>query len=74
MFIISAMVNIAEQIIKIRKESGLSQKELGALIGKTAGAICNYEKSRRPIRANDLEKIKEHCHRRRSYAEGTAFP
>jgi len=34
------------------------QEQLGKLIDVTAGAICNYEKGRRPIRAHDLEKIK----------------
>jgi transcriptional regulator with XRE-family HTH domain len=53
------MIPIHEQIVAIRKACGLSQKELGDLLGKTAGAICNYEQGRRPIRATDFEKIKQ---------------
>jgi len=51
------MSNIPEKITKIRKAAGLSQKALGIILGLTAGAVCNYEKGRRPIRANDFEKI-----------------
>lgn len=53
------MTSIPEQILTIRKSFGLSQAALGLIIGKTAGAICNYEKGRRPIRAIDFEKIKQ---------------
>ena len=52
-------MTIPEQITKIRKAAGYSQEALGALIGVSKGAICNYEKGRRPIKAIDFEKIKE---------------
>jgi transcriptional regulator with XRE-family HTH domain len=51
------MITIPEKISYIRKVNGLSLKAVGAILGKTAGAICNYEKGRRPIRAVDLEKL-----------------
>ena len=51
-------MTISEQIINIRKTAGLSQAEIAKHLGLTAGAICNYEKGRRPIRAVDFEKIK----------------
>ena len=57
----SGMNSISEQITTIRKAAGVSQEELAALLGKTTGAICNYEKGRRPIRATDFEKIKIYC-------------
>lgn len=53
--------SIPKQIQQLRKESGLSLEEFGAIIGKTAGAICNYEQGRRPIRAVDLEKLRAKC-------------
>lgn len=52
------MQTIPEQIISIRKAAGLSQAVIAAHLGLTTGAICNYEKGRRPIRATDFEKIK----------------
>ena len=52
-------MTISEQIINIRRETNKSQKEIAAILGVTAGAICNYEKGRRPIRAADFEKIKQ---------------
>jgi transcriptional regulator with XRE-family HTH domain len=51
-------MTIPEQITSIRKATGYSQVEIGNILGLTAGAICNYEKGRRPIRAEDFEKIK----------------
>jgi len=53
------MNSIPEQIVKLRKKAGLSQKDIADHLGKTVGAICNYEKGRRPIRAEDYLKIKE---------------
>ncbi|MDD3088739.1 MAG: helix-turn-helix transcriptional regulator [Candidatus Omnitrophica bacterium] len=53
-----SMMTIPEQITSIRKAMGYSQEEIGNILGLTAGAICNYEKGRRPIRAEDFEKIK----------------
>jgi transcriptional regulator with XRE-family HTH domain len=52
------MQTIPEQIINIRKATGLSQVALATVLGMTAGALCNYEKGRRPIRATDFERIK----------------
>jgi transcriptional regulator with XRE-family HTH domain len=52
------MQTIPEQIVNIRKAAGLSQAALAAILKLTPGALCNYEKGRRPIRATDFEKIK----------------
>lgn len=52
------MKSIPERITMLRKAAGLTQVELAALLGLTTGAICNYEKGRRPIRADAFEKIK----------------
>jgi len=60
------MKSIPEQLIQLRKKANATQKEVAGIVGLTVGAICNYEKGRRPIRANDLEKIKEYLLRRPS--------
>ena len=52
------MLTVSQQLIEIRKRAGLSQVEVASILDMTAGAICNYEKGRRPIRANDFEKLK----------------
>ena len=52
------MKTIPEILTQIRTSAGLTQGDIGAIIGKTAGAICNYEKGRRDIKASDFEKIK----------------
>jgi len=67
------MESIPEQLIKLRKDANVTQKEIAEVIGLTVGAICNYEKGRRPIRANDLEKIKEHC-LKKGTSEGASVP
>lgn len=53
-------MTIPEQLKRLRKSAKLTQKETGRIIGVEGGAICNYEKGRRPIRAEDFEKIKSH--------------
>lgn len=53
------MQTVSEQLINIRKKAGLSQADVAGLLKLTAGAICNYEKGRRPIRAHDFEKLKQ---------------
>jgi len=53
-----SMKSIPEQIREIRRAAGLSQAELAGMLGLTTGAICNYEKGRRPIRAEAWEKVK----------------
>ena len=57
--------SIPKQVKQLRKDSGLSLEAFGAIINKTAGAICNYEQGRRPIRAADLEKLKSQCGRKK---------
>ena len=64
MFNISIMNTISEQLINLRKSAGVTQMEIAEHIGKTIGAICNYEKGRRPIRASDFERIKQYCQKK----------
>jgi transcriptional regulator with XRE-family HTH domain len=52
------MQTVSQQLINIRKRAGLSQADIASILSLTPGAICNYEKGRRPIRANDFEKLK----------------
>lgn len=66
------MLSISKQILSLRKQAGVSQESLANLIGKTTGAICNYEKGRRPIRATDFEKIKNYCLKRTKQSEKNA--
>lgn len=59
------MNSIPEQLATMRKNAGVTQKEIADHVGLTIGAICNYEKGRRPIRAKHFEKIKEYCCKRK---------
>lgn len=59
------MTTISEKLVTLRKESGATQEEVAIQINRTIGAICNYEKGRRPIRAEHFEKIKKYCLRRK---------
>lgn len=53
--------SIPEQLIDMRKAKGATLKNIADLLQLTIGAVCNYEKGRRPIRATDFEKIKQYC-------------
>jgi transcriptional regulator with XRE-family HTH domain len=55
------METIPDKLVKMREGAGLSQKEIARVVGLTIGAICNYEKGRRQIRARDFEIIQKHC-------------
>lgn len=50
-------MNIAENIRRIRKERGLTQEELGKLVGLSGVAIMRYEKGQREPKVETLEKI-----------------
>ena len=66
-------MTISEQIIAIRKAAGVSQVDLARMLGLTPGAVCNYEKGRRPIRAHHFEKIKALVDRMAKYDERAAI-
>ena len=53
-------MSVGENIEKLRKRKGLTQKELGDRIGVSESAICKFEKNRLPVSlaiAADLAKI-----------------
>jgi transcriptional regulator with XRE-family HTH domain len=48
---------IGQKIKEAREQSKMTQNELGKLLGYTSVAITNYEKGKRKISIDDLEKI-----------------
>ncbi len=50
-------MTISENIRRIRKERGLTQKQLGALVGSSEAYIRAYESGRRNPKPSTLEKI-----------------
>jgi predicted transcriptional regulator len=60
----STILTIPEQLFLLRKTDrsvNFTQAEVGDLIDMKAGAICNYEKGRRPIRVADFQLIEALC-------------
>ena len=58
----SYRLSIAEQLIKIRLDSGLTQKELAEKIGTTASAISRYESANYDCyEINTIRRIAEAC-------------
>lgn len=53
------MGKIGENIKRIREEMGLSQKQFGALIGKSDSQIWSYENGKTDILASTIYKIAE---------------
>ncbi|MBQ1322199.1 MAG: helix-turn-helix transcriptional regulator, partial [Erysipelotrichaceae bacterium] len=50
-------MNIGKRIKEIRIRRGLTEKQLGEKIGKSASAISNYENNFRGLNAEILVKI-----------------
>lgn len=50
-------MGVAENIKRIRKERGLTQEELGKMVGLSGVAIMRYEKGQREPKSETLEKI-----------------
>ena len=48
---------IGQKIKEAREQNKMTQSELGKLLGYTSVAITNYEKGKRKISIDDLEKI-----------------
>lgn len=53
--------NIAEAVFKARKEAGLSQQELGEIIGVKKSAVSKWENGSRRIPANKIAEINRAC-------------
>lgn len=47
MYIVEAYMSFGENLKKMRKDAGLSQKQLGDMIGATSRSILNYEQGAR---------------------------
>lgn len=52
-------MTVAENIRRIRKERGLTQKQLGELVGASEAYIRAYESGRRNPKPSSLEKLAE---------------
>ena len=50
-------MTVGENIRRIRKERGLTQKQLGELVGASEAYIRAYESGRRNPKPSSLEKI-----------------
>lgn len=50
-------MTVAELLSRTRERAGLSQRELAALAGTSAAAICEVEGGRRDPRVETLERI-----------------
>lgn len=48
---------IRETLVSIRRESGLTQTELAALIEMKQSYICKYEKGKRALKVAEFVKI-----------------
>ena len=52
-------MNFAKNILKARKNLGISQAELAKRLGKVQGAVAMWEKGIREPKLSELEKIAE---------------
>ena len=55
-------MSIAEQIKALRQQHGLSQSELGAIVGVTDKAVSTWETGLKEPRRATLEKLAAHFH------------
>lgn len=56
------MKKLGENIKRIRESMGLSQRQFGAMIGKTGSTVVRYENGQTDVMASTIYKIAEVAH------------